>query len=129
MGNLIKRRNMWIGHITKNNSWIVKLIERKLTKKSRGRPRKQLTKPMAEDVGARYYSKMKNVAWEIGSGGHKSTSTNHRIEKYRRRCNRLMPDSYFTEGSTIKNVHCTPTHFWWGKFFISVSWLTWSDCW
>lgn len=48
----------------------------------RGRPKKQFMKKIAEDVGARDYSKTKIVAWERKLRMLQIDTTNLRVEVY-----------------------------------------------
>lgn len=57
--NMVKIRKMtkegkWIGHIMRNNEWIIKIIEGKV---GRGRPRTSFINQIIEDIGRITYNK------------------------------------------------------------------------
>lgn len=62
---LRKRRNKWIGHIIRHNSFMVKLIEGKLKwKVCRGKPRRQFITQVAEDLRAGSYCELRRMVYE-----------------------------------------------------------------
>ena len=60
---LNNRRYSWIGHIIRNNEFVVNIMERAISgKKAMGRPRLQYLKQVARNKDADSYTAMKKIA-------------------------------------------------------------------